>query len=209
MTPNWFIALPVPCDGWLEPALESSPEFVRRFRPDDVHLTIAFLGACSESEAFRAWDAARAIRIEPFVAELTQLQPFGKRVSPSAFSATLGDGREIASTIIAKHREAILAAAALPPDSRPPRPHVTIARPPRRASKRQREEAKDWAASVRLNARVNIDTIALYTWSELRPRRQFDIVDQRPLNAPGEALAEPPAEPKSEDAPKPRRKRIR
>src|SRR4051812_5808505 len=49
--PNWFFAFPMPGAFVLE--LPPVPRFMRRFHPEDVHLTLSFLGGCGEEAALR------------------------------------------------------------------------------------------------------------------------------------------------------------
>jgi 2'-5' RNA ligase len=55
--PNWFIALPVSPLGWFERLVPPPPAGFRAFHPDDLHLTIAFLGAVDDATASRGWHA--------------------------------------------------------------------------------------------------------------------------------------------------------
>ena len=50
--PNWFFAFPV--DGVFVLGLPEVPASIRRFHPEDVHMTLAFLGGCGEQAAERA-----------------------------------------------------------------------------------------------------------------------------------------------------------
>ena len=55
MGASYFVAFPVAAEPWLERALAGAPPGVRRLHPDDVHLTLAFLGAVTEERARAAW----------------------------------------------------------------------------------------------------------------------------------------------------------
>src|SRR6187397_318046 len=50
--PNWFFAFPI--DGRFVLDLPAPPPALRPFHPDDVHLTLAFLGGCGEEAALAA-----------------------------------------------------------------------------------------------------------------------------------------------------------
>ena len=64
---------------------------------------------------------------------------------------------------------------------RPPKAHVTLARPQRSATLSQREAALVWAKALRLrDVRVRLGAPALYTWAEDRSRALFRIVTTRP-----------------------------
>ena len=56
MKANWFVGLPVG-GAWAGTAVPPPPPEVRTFHPDDLHLTVAFLGPCGEERALRGWSA--------------------------------------------------------------------------------------------------------------------------------------------------------
>src|SRR5512135_3452055 len=56
--PNWFFAFPI--DGSFVLELPELPSSFRRFHPEDVHLTLAFLDGCGEDRAMRALAALDA-----------------------------------------------------------------------------------------------------------------------------------------------------
>jgi 2'-5' RNA ligase len=183
---NWFFAFPVP--GAFVTALPELPAAFRRFHPDDVHLTLAFLGCCGPQRAERALGAldeqlARALP-EAIEIALAEVVAMGPRRSYSALSALLGTGREQTQACMASLRDPLTEAASGRRDQREPKPHVTLARPRRRATDAQRAAGLAWAEALRLdNVRARLDRIALYRWDELRRERLFRIVAERPLRA--------------------------
>ena len=65
---------------------------------------------------------------------------------------------------------------------RKPKAHVTLARPKRRATERERAAGLVWASELDVRAvRVRLDRVALYTWDEARDERLFRIVAERRL----------------------------
>ncbi|MEL6346990.1 MAG: hypothetical protein AAFV53_28005, partial [Myxococcota bacterium] len=94
MRPNWFIAIPVPALSWFSPLVAHVPRGIRRFHPEDLHLTVAFLGPVRQEDALTAW-----ARVEngpdhrTIDARLASLRPMGNRRRPSAFAAILAEGR--------------------------------------------------------------------------------------------------------------------
>jgi 2'-5' RNA ligase len=170
--PNWFIGLPFRS----APDLGPLPPRVRALAPGDLHVTLAFLGPVGEAAAGRAWAIAEAIAFEAIPASLGRLALLGHPRAPSAVAARLEDGRTAVETLIASHRGALLDAAGARPDDRPPHAHVTVARVQRKASPIQRRNAEAWAAELEIAARARLDGLALYTWSNDRSARKFDIV---------------------------------
>ena len=178
--PNWFIAWPVAAGAWFGPLIRTAPRFLRRFHERDLHVTLAFLGPVSSEQAGAAWELALDLPLEPIDATLAHIEGFGNPRAPSAFSLTLtGEGLVSA---IGGSRGALYAAADAMPDTRPPRPHCTVARPGRSAAGAERAAGLAWARSVpSVNVAVNLDHLALYTWSEDRRERQFRVVAERAL----------------------------
>jgi RNA 2',3'-cyclic 3'-phosphodiesterase len=185
--PNWFIAFPI--DGAFVLELPTLPPNFRRFHPEDVHLTLAFLGAVGEDGAARAMAALdRCLRDtprEPLTISLAEVVPMGGARLYTALSALVGEGRPVAERYLGELRDPLTEAANGRHDRRPPKPHVTVARPVRRATDSDRAAGLSWAQSITPNrAQYTLDRIALYTWSETRRERMFRIVDERHLTQP-------------------------
>jgi len=89
------------------------------------------------------------------------------------------EGRDALSEMIAQARDPLLRAAGAPEDSRPPLPHMTLARIQRRASAAERREALRWAQGIDLRGVVfTAAAVALYTWAADRQERLFQIVER-------------------------------
>ena len=183
MRPNWFVGLHVPTDGWFAPLVADAPDHLRVFHPDDVHLTVAFLGGCGEDAAMAAWARADLSDGMPaFDATLDTMRPMGYPRRPSALSLTLSDGHDEAVAIMRGLRDPMVAAAGRPPETREPLPHITVARPARNCSPAERKAAVVWAKDKpSLQAAVRIETLSLYTWSDDRRQQQFRAVVSRQL----------------------------
>jgi 2'-5' RNA ligase len=176
MRPNWFVALPVPPTAWFAARITAPPAGCRLLHADDLHFTVAFLGAVEEHAA-RAGFAA--LRWPGGAQEVTlgDVVPMGNPRRFSALSAVAVAGRAELEAAMTQARSAVWAAAGASPDSRPARAHLTLARPQRRATAAQRTAALAWAAGLRLHAvRIALDRIALYTWAADRKERRFRIV---------------------------------
>jgi len=183
--PNWFIAFPL--DGAFVHSLPPPPAGVRLFPASDVHLTLAFFGACGEAAANRAFEALDArLTAEALPATTVSLgtvEPMGPRRRYSALSALLDSGRNEVARAISSLRDPLCDAALGRRDVRPPKPHVTIGRPGRNASEVARAAGLDWARALDLRHVVaRLDRLALYTWSEgNRRERLFRIVAELEL----------------------------
>lgn len=134
--PNWFFGFPI--DGAFLLELPPLPPAIRLFHPEDVHLTLAFLGGCGEEGAMRALAALdQRLAVAPLRAipvSLSEVVPMGgSSTSYSALSALLGAGREEATAALTAHRDLLTDAAGGRREKRAAKPHVTVARPRGRA----------------------------------------------------------------------------
>ena len=184
--PNWFFAFPLPGSFVLE--LPPAPRFMRRFHPDDVHLTLSFLGGCGEEAALRGLAALdeqlKAAPVRAIDVSLGEVVPMGgSRKAYTALSALLETGRVEATACLGALRDVVSEAAIGKREQRAPKPHVSIARPRGRATDADREAGLLWAAELDLRAvTAKLDRIALYTWTEGARRDQlFRIVTERKL----------------------------
>ena len=174
--PNWFIGFVVPHEGWFD-ALERTPVGARYFNREDLHVTLSFLGAVEEADAMRAWQVATRFEHEAFSFPLGHIEPMGPAHAPTAWAVVPRQPILELNTFLATRRNLLASAAYARPDSRPPRPHITVARPKRLASAKQRAELERWAESQNVpQISVTLDQIALYTWSQERDHRLFRIV---------------------------------
>jgi 2'-5' RNA ligase len=183
--PNWFFAFPL--DGDFLSALPESPPSLRRFHPADLHMTLAFLGGCGEAAAERALGVldAELLRVgwASLAISLGEVVPLGgSRRDFTALSALLVDGRAEAARCLDELGGLLCESAILRRPSRPAKPHVTLARPRRRATDADRAAGLAWAKTLDLgHVRQTLTRVALYSWDELRRERLFRIVAERKL----------------------------
>jgi 2'-5' RNA ligase len=186
--PNWFFGFPL--DGGFLAALPPAPPCVRCFPAEDVHMTLAVLGGCGEAAAERALTTLDAeltrAPLGSLAISLGAVEPFGgSRSNYTALSALLVEGRVEASRCLTELGGLLCESAISRRPSRPAKPHVTLARPRRRATDADRAGGLEWAKSLELGGvRQTLGRIALYTWAEVRRERLFRIVAERTL-APG------------------------
>lgn len=183
--PNWFFAFPV--DGAFVAGLPEPPSELRLFHPEDVHLTLAWLGGCGEERARRALAALDVIlsSASPRALDvsLDVVVPMGSpRRGYTALSALLKEGREEAAALMTALRDPLADAAGVSREKRTAKAHVTVARPRPRASDAAREAGLAWAEQLDLRGvRTRLDRVALYTWDENRRERLFRIYAERRL----------------------------
>lgn len=182
MRPNWFVALAVPAGAWWS-RVTGAPAGVRVFHPEDLHLTVAFLGPVSPHDAESAFALAR----EQWPAGaldvvLGDVRAMGNPRRPSALSAVVTGGAAELTAVISSLRDPVCAEAGARLDDRPPLPHVTIARPSRSATAAERDAAVAWAAGLDLGRpRVTLSRLVLYGWAEDRLARLFREHAERDL----------------------------
>jgi 2'-5' RNA ligase len=182
---NWFLALVVPPQPGWEALMDDLPADLRRFAPEDRHLTVAFLGPCGADRANAAWQALAPLPHPPIRATADAWCALGPRRRPSAYGLTLADGRDPATNLLAGWGELALRAAGLPSERRPPLPHITLARPPRRQAEALRGAMARWLATAPVPAEpFLLEQLALYTWRPERRERLFRIVAERRLDSP-------------------------
>jgi len=185
--PNWFLALPLPAEAapvWLAAAAAAPPQ-LRRFHPDDLHLTLAFLGPCEAEAALAAWGCLDGLGHPPIAVRAAGWRALGSPEAPSAYGLTLAEGHAELCGLLRGWGALALAAAGAPPERRPPLPHLTLLRPPRRQAADLRAPMAAWMATAPLpQPPVLLRHLALYTWAEDRCERLFRIVRNRTLVSP-------------------------
>jgi 2'-5' RNA ligase len=185
--PNWFFAFPL--DGAFVLGLPDVPASIRRFHPEDVHMTLAFLGGCGEQAAERALAVLdRELErspLPPLEVSLGAVVPMGAARRYTALSALLVDGRPEAVRCLTELGGMLCETAIGRRPSRAAKPHITIARPKPRASDEARAAGLAWASALDLSGvRQRLERIALYSWAEVRRERLFRIVAERRLGPP-------------------------
>jgi 2'-5' RNA ligase len=178
---NWFIALRVLGGEFLSGVV--APAQVRVFAPEDLHITLAFLGKVGEERALQSFAHAPGIPLSALSTSLGEVVALGARRRPSAFSALPIEQRAEIEVAMGAVRDVLCDAAGVARETRPALAHVTLARPTRRATSAEIALAKRWASTLtRAAPRVRIEHVALYTWSEDRARSLFRIVAEAALS---------------------------
>lgn len=166
--PSWFVAFPVEAGDWLA-RVRTPPPGTRLIEPVDLHLTVAFLGRVGPACAERAFEALARSPPDRFEGRLSGAEPMGDPRRASALAALLdahnGRGQTLEAAL-GELRQSVLDAASLPPETRAPLPHITLARLTRSARAVERRAAVDWARALDLTGvRVRLDRVALYCGS--------------------------------------------
>ena len=166
-TERLFIAIPLPDSLRDELAALYEPlPGIAWTRPEQLHLTLRFLGDVAQPVAAAAGQALERVRVEPFVLPMGGTGAFPPRGSPRVLWAGVGQGHPRLHQLRQQIDDALLAAG-LDLDVRSFRPHATLAR--------VRAEAAPGAVNQFLRrhrdfevAPFRVETFRLYA-SELRP----------------------------------------
>lgn len=161
-----FIAIDVPDAlvrslGDLDPNLRG----VRWLPPEQLHLTLSFLGDVPEETDVRLRERLNAIRFSAFFLPLTGMGAFPGKGRPSVIWIGVGLGHPHLFQLH-KHVQDAALAAGLEPDLRPWHPHITLAR----CRDVSRESISPFLkANVDFDAGMfRVESFALYS-SELKP----------------------------------------
>lgn len=189
-TANWFVALAVPAGDWFA-RVAPPPRGVRLFAPEDLHVTVCFLGPVSRERAEQAFELATLWPTGIVDATLGGVEPMGNPRRPSALAARVDRGAAVLAHAIDAVRAPMATCAGVAVDTRPPLPHATLARPVRDATAAERAAAVEWARGLDLGApAVQLSRLVLYTWADDRRSRLFREHASYPL-APLPAEGEP------------------
>lgn len=162
---NWFVGIPVDDSALPASALRDLPARTRTIHPDDLHVTVAFLGAVGANRALAAWSHLAPPAAAPLIARVGPRAAFGPRRQPSAIGLDLEADRPDAplARFVAARRDPLREAAGLAADTRAVRPHLTLGRPPRRAGPEWWRACDRWLAERDADTTLHLDRIALYT----------------------------------------------
>jgi RNA 2',3'-cyclic 3'-phosphodiesterase len=161
-----FIAIDIPDAlartlGDLDPNLRG----VRWLPPEQVHLTLSFVGDVSEESEARLGENLKAIRFSAFFLPLAGMGAFPAKGRPNVIWISVGPGHPHLFQLHKRVQDAALAAG-LEADLRPWHPHITLAR----CRDVSRESISRFLkANVDLDAGMfRVESFALYS-SELKP----------------------------------------
>ncbi len=127
-TERLFVAVPLP-DSLREElaALYTPLPGVAWTRPEQLHLTLRFLGAVEPPHAAAVEQALERVRVEPFVLPLAGTGVFPPRGAPRVLWVGVGRGHPRLHQLRQRIDDALLGAG-LPLDVRLFQPHATLAR---------------------------------------------------------------------------------
>ncbi len=174
---NWFIALTVDAPWWFE-NLEF-PEGARKFHPEDLHCTIAFLGSINLHQVEAAQTLLRSMREPSIECQFSSLMCLPSEKNFRALAVGLHDQQNLTSSIIRRYRDEFHRAVGQQAETREVLAHVTLARPSRSCTRDQQSTIIHWMKQQHIpSTSLVLNSCALYTWADDRRERQFRIVEQ-------------------------------
>ncbi|ETO28840.1 Phosphoesterase HXTX [Reticulomyxa filosa] len=202
MRKNFFVGIPIRREysvHWF-PKWNQFHKKVRLVHPEDLHVTVAFLGKELGETSLRSiceyLDKMNAF-VEPHYFTLTKPILLPNTRQPTAIGYEIGENLQLLQTLIMQHRAQFTKLANIRSDRRTPLPHLTIARPPSLINKNYAEclqsiqqwyENKDGTTFIPGEEyRIRLDEIALYTWADGYPNRtnpsacNFKIIHRKKL----------------------------
>jgi len=123
-----FIALPLP--DWVRAELAGLAEQMRGFswtRPEQLHLTLRFIGEVPADRVEQVGERLAAVRVEPFIIPVEGVGAFPPKGPPRVVWAGVGAGHPHLFQLRQRADDAVLAAG-IDFDVRFFQPHITLAR---------------------------------------------------------------------------------
>ncbi len=171
--PSCFAALTVPPTPAVEALVAALPPELRRIHVEDTHLTVAYFGRVDPALHPVLLSALGEIDFGGATVELGALLPLPSREWPTAITLALapGPGRDAVVDLMATHRPPLLELAERPPETRPPLPHVTFARPRgRRMAPPKRDAILAWTdAQSTVGCEIRLGRVVLMRSRPHRP----------------------------------------
>lgn len=168
-----FVAIDLPAPikealGRLQAELALSPEIIRWVRPENLHLTLQFLGEVPEARVVAVGAALEGVahRADPFVVSLARLGAFPSLGTPRVVWVGVERGVERVE-VLARAVGRALRPLGFKPEDRPFRPHLTLGRVRLTRAREPLVRAVEQARDVAVGE-VLVDRVVLFR-SDLRP----------------------------------------
>jgi 2'-5' RNA ligase len=182
-----FIAVAVPCPAALRPVIRSLGEMgnaVRPVSPDNLHLTLKFLGDTPTEQIEEVVEVLResTAEITPFEFDLTGVGAFPRPQRPGVVWAGVERGEPLVT--VAERLAKRLKKLGFPKERRPLAPHLTLARVRQKPPQLLFDLFEQHAATP--FGTVSVAEVAFYQ-SELRPEgSKYTVLSRVDLESPRE-----------------------
>ncbi len=165
----WFIGAPVSLAG--DPDVVPSNTELRLTRPGDQHLTLVFLGRIPVETAMDCWSALPQLALPP------QTRPRRwERFGRSAIALVVSDDDGLLRSAAEAGHDAVASLVEL---SRPSvfRPHVTMARVPRRARPPTAKVLQEWPVP---SVPLDVGRTTLFRSTTGGSGDRYEVVEEQP-----------------------------
>ncbi len=179
MSRNWFVAWPV-LNGneWLAALSAAAPTGIDFLDPDDLHVTLAFLGTHDAPAEAKMAGILRGLPLEGVAITPGPLVALPQPRRFSAIAASIDTGRIEIEKQTAKWMPRLCRESGARIDTRAPLPHLTIARPARRIRDDERDDVLEWLDNRPLDETpLTLATPAIYRWAEKTTTRRYEIIE--------------------------------
>lgn len=173
--PNWFIGFAIQSES-LAAIARQAPDGLQPVHPDDLHLTVAFLGSCGETTARQAWQNIIAAPPPARSESTLRVEPIGLASCAKYYVASFAKADATAAFMLHVRRQNHAQFGI--EDNFEPFPHITLARRGN-SPLSVREAAARWFRESDIEGlRVHLNTLALYTWADDLEADQPNTNDQ-------------------------------
>ena len=166
----WFVGATVTCAETDEPLVPVRVD-VRPTRPADRHVTLVYLGRVPEGTAHRVWHSLPRLQLPDEVRAL-RWERFGR----NAVALELSDDDGLLEGASARCHDAAADVVVGVPRPSIFRPHVTMARVPRRARPPSATALRDWPVP---SSALQIGRTTLFRTSPQSTADRYEVVDQQ------------------------------
>jgi 2'-5' RNA ligase len=167
----WFVGAPVTFAADDEPLVPADAD-VRAIGSADRHVTLVFLGRVPDDTARRVWQSIAPLEL-PVEVQALRWERFGR----SALALELSDGDGLLEAAAALCHDA---AADVGIEVRRPavfRPHVTMARVPRRGRPPRERDLRGWPVP---SSALRVGRLTLFHSNPQSTGDRYDVVEQQP-----------------------------
>ena len=166
--PRLFIAIPIPKQvkqqiGESIEQISHEQAFRKWVYPDDLHITVKFLGAVKDERVEQVRQVVRDVAAThtPFMLTLNSLGTFGNPASPRILWLGV-EGDRKALNVLQQDVEQAVAPLGFAPENRPYSPHVTLAKHYTGAAPHQLAHRGYEALNRHFPYHVNVDALCVY-----------------------------------------------
>lgn len=185
-----FIAIPLPESAKqklfeLQESLKAAQADVKWVNPNNIHLTLKFMGDLNEKKLPLLKEAMTATaRDHPaFPARIAGLETFPHDASPRVVWVGIAEGEALIQRLCADLQSRVAEMAGIPKDRRPFTSHITIGRVRSPKNKKALIEQLKFFEGKELDGAFRVGMIALYQSTLLPEGPLYEMLQEAPLKS--------------------------